>query len=198
MNLRPLGYEPNELPDCSTPRQENPIVTRTLKAVKPASLRRATWRRARPYPVAPRVHPTSTMPHALNRNIRGPEDMAKILVVEDNDDVREMMAVTLQLEGHKVVTAVNGRDALEKLRTGEKPCLILLDLMMPVMNGWELRSALQQDPALRSVPVVVVSAATGEIVKRTPADAFLSKPVDMDRLLDVVCDLCERGDAGRV
>lgn len=115
--------------------------------------------------------------------------MAKILVVEDNDDVREMMAVTLELEGHTVDTAVNGRDALEKLRTGKKPALILLDLMMPVMNGWELRRALQEDPELRMVPVVVVSAATGEIVKKTAADAFLPKPVDMDRLLDVVGDL---------
>ena len=137
------------------------------------------------------------MLRVLNRNARDPEDMAKILVVEDNDDVREMMAVTLELEGHKVDTAANGREALEKLRTGEKPCLILLDLMMPVMNGWEFRRALQQDPVLRTVPVVVVSAATGDIVKKTPADAFLSKPVDMDRLLDVVCDLCDSGSGKR-
>ena len=133
------------------------------------------------------------MLHALKSTTRDPEDMAKILVVEDNDDVREMMAVTLELEGHKVDTAVNGRDALEKLRTGEKPALILLDLMMPVMNGWELRRALQEDPVLRMVPVVVVSAATGEIVRKTPADAFLTKPVDMDRLLDVVGDLVTAG-----
>ena len=119
--------------------------------------------------------------------------MAKILVIEDNDDVREMMAVTLELEGHRVDTAINGRDALEKVRTGEKPSVILLDLMMPVMNGWEFRRALQQDPVLRTVPVVVVSAAAGDIVKKTSADAFLPKPVDMDRLLDVVCKLCDGG-----
>ena len=117
--------------------------------------------------------------------------MAKILVVEDNDDVREMMAVTLELEGHNVSTAINGRDALDKLRSGERPCLILLDLMMPVMNGWEFQQAVEQDPNLRDVPVVVVSAATGEIVKNTPADAFLSKPIDMDRLLTVVCEYCD-------
>ena len=117
--------------------------------------------------------------------------MAKILVVEDNDDVREMMAVTLELEGHNVSTAINGRDALDKLRSGERPCLILLDLMMPVMNGWEFQQAVEQDPNLRDVPVVVVSAATGEIVKNTPADALLSKPIDMDRLLTVVCEYCD-------
>lgn len=116
--------------------------------------------------------------------------MAKILVVEDNDDVREMMAVTLQLEGHQVSTAVNGRDALHQLHHGDKPCLILLDLMMPVMNGWEFSQELEHDPDLRDVPVVVVSAATGEIVRNTPAAAFLPKPIDMDKLLDVVCDFC--------
>jgi CheY-like chemotaxis protein len=119
--------------------------------------------------------------------------MANILVVEDNDDVREMMAVTLELEGHRVRTAVNGRDALEKLRNGDKPCVILLDLMMPVMNGWEFRRAIEDDPELADVPVVVISAATGEIVRNTRADAFISKPIDMDELLDVVCDLCDGG-----
>jgi CheY-like chemotaxis protein len=116
--------------------------------------------------------------------------MANILVVEDNDDVREMMAVTLELEGHEVATAVNGRDALEKLHTGSTPSLILLDLMMPVMNGWEFRQALDQDPALRKVPVVVVSAATAELAYRTEAAAYLPKPLDMDELLDVVGDFC--------
>lgn len=120
-------------------------------------------------------------------------DMGKILVVEDNDDVREMMAVTLELEGHKVATAANGREALEQLRAGEKPCLILLDLMMPVMNGWEFRREIEQDPALSNVPVVVVSAATGDIVRKTPADGFLSKPIDVERLLDVVCGFCDGG-----
>lgn len=118
-------------------------------------------------------------------------NMANILVVEDNDDVREMMAVTLELEGHEVATAVNGRDALDKLHSGEKPCLILLDLMMPVMNGWEFQRALDCDPELRDVPVVVVSAATGEMIRKTDAVAFLPKPLDMDRLLDLVGEHCD-------
>jgi CheY-like chemotaxis protein len=116
--------------------------------------------------------------------------MAHILVVEDNDDVREMMAVMLELEGHEVATAVDGRDALDKLHAGSKPCLILLDLMMPVMNGWEFRTALNRDPDLRDVPVVVVSAATGDMMKQTNAAAYLPKPLDMDQLRDVVCDFC--------
>jgi CheY-like chemotaxis protein len=119
--------------------------------------------------------------------------MANILVVEDNDDVREMMAVTLELEGHEVATAVNGRDALNKLHKGEKPCLILLDLMMPVMNGWEFQYELEHDPdpALREVPVVVVSAATADMMRKTEAAAYLPKPIDLDRLLDVVVDFCD-------
>ena len=119
--------------------------------------------------------------------------MANILVVEDNDDVREMMAVTLELEGHEVKTAVNGRDALNKLHTGEKPCLILLDLMMPVMNGWEFQRELEHDPdpELRDVPVVVVSAVTTDLLRKTDAAGYLPKPIDLDELLDVVVDFCD-------
>ena len=119
--------------------------------------------------------------------------MANILVVEDNDDVREMMAVTLELEGHDVATAINGRDALNKLQTGDKPSLILLDLMMPVMNGWEFRRALEKDPTLNRVPVVIVSAATDELMRRSPDAVYLPKPVDMDELLHVIGDFCGPG-----
>jgi CheY-like chemotaxis protein len=128
---------------------------------------------------------------AATRATRDPEEMGKILVIEDNDDVREMMAVTLELEGHQVQTAANGRDALEQLRNGEKPCVILLDLMMPVMNGWEFRREIERDAALADVPVVVISAATGELVRKTRADAIILKPIDMDQLLDVVGNFCD-------
>ncbi|MEO6212759.1 MAG: response regulator [Vicinamibacterales bacterium] len=110
--------------------------------------------------------------------------------MEDNDDVRDMMAVTLQLEGHQVVTAANGREALETLRHGASPCVILLDLMMPVMNGWEFRAALAADPALKDLPVVVISAAGREALESTKAAAYLPKPIDIDTLLDVVCGFC--------
>ena len=116
--------------------------------------------------------------------------MATILVVEDNDDVREMMSITLQLEGHQVVTAANGRQALDALHNGAHPCMILLDLMMPVMNGWQFQEEVAKDPALRDIPVVVVSAAAGERMKQTRAAAIIPKPIDVDKLLDVVCDFC--------
>ena len=118
--------------------------------------------------------------------------MSTILVVEDNDDVRDMMTVTLELEGHEVYTAANGRQALAQLENGVRPCVILLDLMMPVMNGWEFRSALQRDPRFRDIPIVVISAAGAEIISQA-TDPFIPKPIDVDTLLDVVCDYCDGG-----
>jgi CheY-like chemotaxis protein len=101
-----------------------------------------------------------------------------------------MMATALQLDGHSVLTAANGREALARLDTGVRPCLILLDLMMPVMDGWTFRDALERDPRLRTVPVVVISAAGGEMMRRVRAEAYVSKPVDIDELLHVVCEHC--------
>lgn len=115
-----------------------------------------------------------------------------ILVIEDNDDVRDMMAVTLELEGHRVVTASNGREALHLLHHGVEPCMILLDLMMPVMNGWEFQKAVAREPQLRDIPIVVVSATgTDGELDRTQAAVVLPKPIDVDRLLNVVEDLCD-------
>ncbi|HXG54024.1 MAG TPA: response regulator [Vicinamibacterales bacterium] len=113
-----------------------------------------------------------------------------VLVIEDNDDVRDMMAVTLEMEGHEVMATANGRDALELLRGGAVPCVILLDLMMPVMNGWEFNAALNADPKFKDLPVVVISAAGAEIPPLSRVAAYMSKPIDIDMLLDVVDDLC--------
>jgi CheY-like chemotaxis protein len=116
--------------------------------------------------------------------------MATVLLVEDNDDVREMMAVALQLAGNKVLAAANGQEALRVLAEQPAPCLILLDLMMPVMDGWELRRILKEDDHLSGIPVVVVSAMAEEMASRLGATAFLPKPIDIDRLLNVVCEYC--------
>ncbi len=112
--------------------------------------------------------------------------MATILLVEDNDDVREMMAMALELGGHAVSSAANGREALNLLEAGERPGLILVDLMMPVMNGWEFRAALQKNPELSTLPVVVVSAVTAESAKALGNTRCIAKPVDIDRMLDLV------------
>jgi CheY-like chemotaxis protein len=119
--------------------------------------------------------------------------MATVLLVEDNDDVREMMALALELAGHEVWPARNGEEALRVLHERQPPCLILTDLMMPVMNGWELRAEVQRDPALADVPIVAVSAIPQEHLKRLDGMEFLPKPIDIDRLLHVVCDYCGCG-----
>jgi CheY-like chemotaxis protein len=116
--------------------------------------------------------------------------MATILLVEDNDDVREMMAVALELGGHKVMSASNGRAALELLSESQRPAVIVLDLMMPVMNGWELSRVLSADPRLADIPVVVVSAVSSEIAHRLAGREVVRKPVDIEQLLDVVNQQC--------
>jgi CheY-like chemotaxis protein len=113
-----------------------------------------------------------------------------VLIVEDDADLREMMAQLLTLEGFQAETVANGRDALEYLRTSDLPDVILLDLMMPIMDGWEFRRRQRQDPALANVPVVVLSALDAARAQDLEEAAFLKKPLDFDRLLQLVRRYC--------
>jgi len=112
-----------------------------------------------------------------------------VLIVEDDADLREMMAQLLSLEGYHTATVANGREALEYLQHGH-PDLILLDLMMPVMDGWEFRRHQQADPSLAGVPVIVLSALDQSRTAEVSAQAFLKKPLDFDRLLELVRTYC--------
>ena len=115
------------------------------------------------------------------------------MIVEDDRDTREMLERFLQFEGFEVRTAANGEAALEVLRTYAAPCVILLDLMMPVMNGWQFRAVQREDPALAAIPVVVVTAAgPASGVPSIHADAWLSKPVDFEQLLATLSPFCPR------
>jgi CheY-like chemotaxis protein len=118
------------------------------------------------------------------------------MIVEDDRDTREMLGRFLELEGYDVCTAANGQVALDQLGDGKRPCVIILDLMMPVMNGWQFREAQASDPSLARIPVVVVTAAGARAdIPAIMADAWLSKPVDFDRLLETITPLCPgRGD----
>jgi CheY-like chemotaxis protein len=117
--------------------------------------------------------------------------MAAVLIVEDDRDTREMLERFLELEGFEVSTAHNGEAALRSLRAGACPCVILLDLMMPVMNGWQFREAQSRDPDFAGIPVVVVTAAGPQsAIPAIQADGWLSKPVDFDKLLSTIGSFC--------
>jgi CheY-like chemotaxis protein len=116
----------------------------------------------------------------------------RILLVDDHFTTRELMSMILGGVGYRVSTAANGKEAMEHLRTHERPDLILLDLRMPVMDGWELREVLKNDQALASIPVVVLSGADerGEDVPNLQGTPFLRKPVQTEELLLVVKQCC--------
>jgi CheY-like chemotaxis protein len=113
-----------------------------------------------------------------------------VLIVEDDADLREMMAQLLALEGYQTAAVANGREALEYLQHEDAPNLILLDLMMPVMDGWEFRRHQQANPALAAVPVIVLSALDQSRTTGVNAEAILKKPLDFDRLLELVRLFC--------
>jgi len=113
-----------------------------------------------------------------------------VLIVEDDDDLREMMAHMLTIEGFDAATVANGREALDYLQNAERPRVILLDLMMPVMDGWEFRRQQKADPDIAPVPVIVLSALDQARASTVDAAAFLKKPLDFDRLLELVRDHC--------
>jgi len=132
-----------------------------------------------------------TMPSAKTSNT--PPDISEhcpVLIVEDDTDLREMMAQLLSLEGFQAHTVANGREALEYMQNGDFPEVILLDLMMPVMDGWEFRRRQQRDPEMATVPVVVLSALDPARAGDLDANAFLKKPLDFDRLLELVRQYC--------
>jgi CheY-like chemotaxis protein len=118
-----------------------------------------------------------------------------VLVVEDDLDVREALVVFLQGEGYDVVEAGHGEEALQRLRGDGRVGLILLDLMMPVMNGWEFRAAQTKDPRLASIPVVILTADHAAVKKAAAAGAAgcLLKPVELADLLDYVGRYCGTG-----
>jgi CheY-like chemotaxis protein len=107
-----------------------------------------------------------------------------VLVVDDDPDLLEVTSFVIETEGMAVQTARNGEEALALLRAGRQPWLVLLDLMMPVMNGWEFLAAIANDPLLVGLPVVVLTAA--EHAQIPGALEVLSKPMDLKELLRVV------------
>jgi CheY-like chemotaxis protein len=113
-----------------------------------------------------------------------------VFVVEDDVDTRDMLGRFLELEGFNVELAANGKQALERLGAGVHPCVILLDLMMPIMDGWQFRREQARDRQLAKIPVIVVSAAGKDRIGEIDANAYLTKPVDLEQLLNRVNQYC--------
>ena len=121
--------------------------------------------------------------------------VSSVLVVEDDADLRAAVADILEDAGFEVHVAENGQDALHvvgELGThGQRPCLVLLDLMMPVMDGFAFMAHVRADPALCQLPVVVFSASVREPPEG--ARAMLRKPFEIPLLLDTVAGFCAQG-----
>jgi CheY-like chemotaxis protein len=129
-----------------------------------------------------------------------PPALPEILIIDDDAELREVIAETLEQCGFAVALASNGREGLEYLRRGRAaPRLILLDLMMPVMNGWQFCLAKKADPALAGIPVIALSAAA----KKDPTSPYyidvqdvIPKPVEREQLLSVIRRLLPPALAG--
>jgi CheY-like chemotaxis protein len=112
-----------------------------------------------------------------------------ILVVDDEPGIRDAIGSVLEDEGYAVTTAGDGRVALQAMHDGLRPCLAILDLMMPVMTGVELCRAMERDPELADVPVVIVSAyARG--AEDLQVDAVIHKPFGLEEIIDLAERYC--------
>lgn len=117
-----------------------------------------------------------------------------ILLVDDDPDVRESMKSLLELDGYAVTTARDGEDAMNQLKSGLRPCVILLDLMMPRKDGFQFRTEQLEDPEIAPIPVIVYSGHY-DVEQNTAmlaAAAYLQKPIRVETLLDKVATCCRR------
>ncbi|HZU84489.1 MAG TPA: response regulator [Polyangiaceae bacterium] len=121
--------------------------------------------------------------------------MAHVLIVDDDPDILEALEFALQEAGYQTEIATNGREAMDRLvRGGRRPALILLDMLMPVMDGVEFLAAVRQRPSLAQIPVLVISAAS--TVDPPPGTRVLQKPLSLDHLLEAVRQGCAPIDDG--
>lgn len=115
----------------------------------------------------------------------------KILLVEDNSDIQDNLTMFLNLENFEVASAFDGKQGLDVLRSSGDVCAILLDLMMPGMNGYEFLRERQGDPQLVKIPVILLSAATDlEKTAKTYQLPFVRKPIDLDQLMQSIHKVC--------
>ena len=113
-----------------------------------------------------------------------------ILVVDDDPDIREALCELLEDEGYRAVSASNGKEALVYLSSKERPCIILLDLMMPIMDGWEFRRLQKNDARWSKIPVVVITAAGKQGAGSIAAERVLAKPLRVESVLEAIEHFC--------
>ena len=118
---------------------------------------------------------------------------SRVMIVEDDQDIRDSLVEVIQDNSYDVLPASNGPDALEQLRNSDgKPCVILLDIMMPIMDGRQFRSVQREDPRLRDIPVIVLTAhalADDSFADLEPV-AYMKKPVKLTELLGEIARHC--------
>lgn len=115
-----------------------------------------------------------------------------ILIVEDDADIRNDLAAILEDEGYAVMRAADGAEALDQLKASRRPNAILLDLMMPVMDGWQLRQELLKDPGLAKIPIIVLSGVADARRETTllGAAGYVDKPLKLSQLLNLLAEHC--------
>jgi CheY-like chemotaxis protein len=126
-------------------------------------------------------------------SIGGESRRPTVLIVEDDFDAREVLQMVLEGEGYSVVTATNGVEGIGRLHMDPTPALVVCDLMMAVMNGWDFCAAKAADPSVADIPVIVVSAvARMPGLRPIPGDVVLTKPFNVEQLLASVQRLLAR------
>jgi len=110
---------------------------------------------------------------------------ADILVVDDDPDIRDSLREVLEEEGYAVACVGNGREALDYLHREPRPRVILLDLMMPIMDGWQFRREQKKDPVIADIPLIVITA-TGKRPVLIDAEELVMKPLDLGRLFEAI------------
>lgn len=127
-------------------------------------------------------------PHGFRSE--GEEHRAAILVVDDDVDVRDALAAALESEGYSVLSTASGAEALEVLRSRAIARVILLDLMMPLMDGYEFRAQQQEDPTIAEIPVIVITAGASVATAELDGLTVVHKPLDLSSLLSTIRQHC--------
>ena len=116
-----------------------------------------------------------------------------IMIIDDEHDTRVALRQILEAEGYYVFSATNGRDALEILKWVKPPGLILLDLMMPLMSGWDFIKEKRKTPNLADIPTVIITAGAGVAEATLPAEGLIRKPIELSELIKTARKYCKFG-----